>query len=65
MKKIFAFENFSYISPYRWIWCVQAVSNCFAKKDYVQSVFAFFKVYLETENWNEEKSRTSFATAAK
>ena len=29
-----------------WIWCVQAVSNCFAKKDYVQSVFAFFQSIL-------------------
>ena len=29
-----------------WIWCVQAMSNCFAKKDYVQSVFAFFQSIL-------------------
>ena len=35
------------------------------KKTMYNQFLRFFKVYLETENWNEEKSRTSFAIAAK
>ena len=27
-----------------WIWCVQAASVCFTKKDFVPSVFAFFQI---------------------
>ena len=35
------------------------------KKTMYNQFLRFFKVYLETDNWNEEKSRTSFAIAAK
>ena len=33
------------------------------KKTMYNQCLRFFKVYLETENWNEEKSRTSFCNS--
>ena len=39
-----------------WIWCVQAASICIAKKDFVPSVFAFFRSILRDGElkWGKE-----------